>query len=459
MKDLTSGSERKLIFQFALPMLMGNVFQQLYNIVDSIIVGNFIGKEALAAVGASFPIIFTMIALIIGIASGSTIVIAQFFGARDYQTVRRMIDTLLIFLFFASLLVTIIGITFTEQILRIIQLPEEIIPQAKAYLDIYFAGIIVFFGFNGISAILRGLGDSKTPMYFLIISTLLNIGLDLLFVLVFKWGIKGVAIATILSQGIAFISAIIYLNSTHKIIRFRLKNLTFDMGLFKKSFRIGLPTGIQHTFVSLGMMAVLTIVNLFGTNVIAAYSVVLRINSIATLPAMNFAAALATFVGQNLGAGKTHRATKGLKETILMSSLVSVSVSILVIVFGKFLMVLFTPDPEVIRIGKEYLMIVGSFYIIFSIMFSINGALRGAGDTLIPMFITLLSLWFIRVPVAYLLSKSIDETGIWWAFPIGWLAGAVLSYLYYLTGRWKTKVVVEKQKPETGKLFIATTEN
>ncbi len=459
MKDLTNGSERKLIFQFALPMLMGNVFQQLYNIVDSIIVGNFIGKEALAAVGASFPIIFTMIALIIGIASGSTIVIAQFFGARDYQTVRKMIDTLLIFLFFASLLVTIIGITFTEQILRIIQLPEDIIPQAKAYLDIYLAGMIVFFGFNGISAILRGLGDSKTPMYFLIISTLLNIGLDLLFVLVFKWGIKGVAIATILSQGIAFISAIIYLNSTHKIISFRLKNLTFDMGLFKKSFRIGLPTGIQHTFVSLGMMAVLTIVNLFGTNVIAAYSVVLRINSIATLPAMNFAAALATFVGQNLGAGKTHRAIKGLKETILMSSLVSVSVSILVIVFGKFLMVLFTPDPEVIRIGKEYLMIVGSFYIIFSIMFSINGALRGAGDTLIPMFITLLSLWFIRVPVAYLLSKSIDETGIWWAFPIGWLAGAVISYLYYLTGRWKTKVVVEKQKPETGEDFAATTEN
>lgn len=459
MKDLTNGSERKLIFQFALPMLLGNVFQQLYNIVDSIIVGNFIGKEALAAVGASFPIIFTLIALIIGIASGSTIVIAQFFGARDYQTVRKMIDTLLIFLFFASLLITVIGITFTEQVLRIIQLPEEIIPQAKAYLDIYLAGIIVFFGFNGISAILRGLGDSKTPMYFLIISTLLNIGFDLLFVLVFKWGIKGVAYATVLSQGIAFISAIIYLNNTHKIINFNLKNLTFDKDLFKKSFRIGLPTGIQHTFVSLGMMAVLTIVNLFGTNAIAAYSVVLRINSIAILPAMNFAAALATFVGQNLGAGKTYRAIKGLKETIFMSSLVSVSVSILVIVFGEFLMALFTPDPEVIRIGKEYLMIVGSFYIIFSVMFSINGALRGAGDTLIPMFITLLALWFIRVPVAYLLSKSMEETGIWWAFPIGWLAGAILSYLYYLTGRWKKKVVVEKQKPETGKLFTTTAEN
>ncbi len=443
MRDLTNGNERKLIFQFAVPMLLGNVFQQLYNIVDSIIVGNFIGKEALAAVGASFPIIFTMIALIIGIASGATIVIAQFFGARDYQTVRKMIDTLFIFLFFASILVTLIGITFTEQLLRIIQLPEEIIPAAKDYLSIYLGGMIVFFGFNGTSAVLRGLGDSKTPMYFLVISTLLNIGFDLLFVLVFKWGIKGVAIATILSQGIAFISAIIYLNSTHKIIRFSLKNLTFDMGLFKKSFRIGLPTGIQHTFVSLGMMAVMIIVNLFGINVIAAYSVVMRISSIATLPAMNFAAALATFVGQNLGAGKTKRAIIGLKETIFMSSMISVSVSILVIVFGKFLMALFTPDPEVIRIGHEYLTIVGSFYVIFSIMFSIHGALRGAGDTLIPMFITLLSLWFIEVPVAYLLSKSIGETGIWWAFPIGWMAGAVFSYLYYLTGRWKTKVVVE----------------
>ena len=166
MKDLTNGSERKLIFQFALPMLMGNVFQQLYNIVDSIIVGNFIGKEALAAVGASFPIIFTMIALIIGIASGATIIIAQFFGVRNYQTVRKMIDTLFIFLFFASILVTFIGITFTEQLLRIIQLPEEIIPAAKDYLSIYLGGMIVFFGFNGTSAVLRGLGNSKTPILF-----------------------------------------------------------------------------------------------------------------------------------------------------------------------------------------------------------------------------------------------------------------------------------------------------
>ena len=178
MKDLTTGKESRLILNFALPMLLGNVFQQLYNIVDSIIVGNFIGKEALAAVGASFPIIFTLISLIIGIASGSTIVIAQYFGAKDVERVKRAIDTLYIFVFFASIFITIVGITFSEPIFRLLQLPEEILPEAKSYINVYMLGIIASFGFNGTSAILRGLGDSKTPMVFLIISTFFNIGFD-----------------------------------------------------------------------------------------------------------------------------------------------------------------------------------------------------------------------------------------------------------------------------------------
>ncbi|PLX15961.1 MAG: MATE family efflux transporter, partial [Marinilabiliales bacterium] len=187
MKDLTEGKSGSLILKFALPMLFGNIFQQLYNIVDSIIVGNFIGKEALAAVGASFPIIFAFISLIIGIASGSTIVISQYFGAKEIEKVKRTIDTLFIFLFFASIAISIVGIIFSESIFRFLQLPEEIIPQAKTYFNIFIGGVIVSFGFNGTSAILRGLGDSKTPLYFLIVSTFFNIGFDLLFVLVFKW--------------------------------------------------------------------------------------------------------------------------------------------------------------------------------------------------------------------------------------------------------------------------------
>lgn len=442
MKDLTTGKEGSLILKFALPMLLGNVFQQLYNIVDSIIVGNFIGKEALAAVGASFPIIFVFLSLIIGIASGSTIVIAQYFGAKDIEKVKRTIDTLFIFLFFASIVISIVGVIFSEDIFRMLKLPEEIIPQATTYFNIFIGGVIVSFGFNGTSAILRGLGDSKTPLYFLIVSTFINIGLDLLFVLVFKWGIAGVAIASVIAQGGAFLTAIIYLNRNHKIIRFSFTKLVFDKDIFKKSIRIGLPTGIQQTFVAVGMTALISIVNTFGTNVIAAYSVVMRISSLASLPAMNFAAALSSFVGQNIGAKKIERVRPGFISTLKMSSLVSIIVSAFVLLGSGFLMNLFTNDAEVIRIGKEYLMIVGAFYVIFSAMFSISGVMRGAGDTLIPMFISLIALWIVRIPSAWLLSREFGEVGIWWAMPIGWFVGFVLSYIYYLTGNWKKKVIV-----------------
>ncbi|NOQ27429.1 MAG: MATE family efflux transporter [Bacteroidales bacterium] len=442
MNDLTVGKEGSQILKFALPMLLGNVFQQLYNIVDSIIVGNFIGKEALAAVGASFPIIFLFLSLIIGIASGSTIVIAQYFGAKDIEKVKRTINTLFIFLFFASITVSIISIFFSEEIFRLLRLPEEIIPQATTYFNIFMGGVVVSFGFNGTSAILRGLGDSKTPLYFLIISTFINIGLDLLFVLVFKWGIAGVAIATVLAQGGAFFTAVVYLNRTHKIIRFALKGLSFDKVIFKKSVKIGLPTGLQQSFVAAGMMALISIVNDFGTNVIAAYSVAARIDSLAALAGMNFAAALATFTGQNIGAKKIERIKAGLIATLKMSSVISILISAVVLIFGHFIMDLFTNDPEVIRIGREYLTIVGAFYIVFTAMFTIAGVMRGAGDTIIPMFISLIALWVIRIPGAWILSRHLGEIGIWWAIPLGWFVGLVLSFIYYLTGNWKKKTII-----------------
>lgn len=442
MKDLTKGKESSLILKFALPMLFGNVFQQLYNVVDSIIVGNFIGKEALAAVGASFPLIFAFLSLIIGIASGSTIVISQYFGAKEIEKVKRTIDTLFIFLFFASIVISIVGIIFSEDIFKFLKLPEEVIPQAKIYFNIFIGGVIVSFGFNGTSAILRGLGDSKTPLYFLIVSTFANIAFDLLFVLVFKWGIAGVAIASVLAQGGAFLTAVIYLNRKHEIIQFSLTNLIFDKTIFKKSLRIGLPTGIQQTFVAIGMTALIGIVNRFGTNVIAAYSVVMRIGSLATLPAMNFAQALSTFVGQNIGARKMERVNTGLIATLKMSSLVSLGVSAFVLLGATFLMNLFTNDSEVIRIGREYLLIVGGFYVVFSAMFIISGVMRGAGDTLIPMFFSLISLWIIRIPAAWILSDHFGEIGIWWSVPIGWMVGLILSFAYYLTGNWKKKAII-----------------
>jgi len=445
MKDLTTGNAGKLIYKFAMPMLLGSLFQQLYNIVDTIIVGNFLGKEALAAVGASFPIIFTLIALIIGVASGGTIVIAQYFGAKDYKSVKRAIDTLYIFLFFTSVVLSVVGVYFSEDIFKLIRLPEELLPQAKSYLTIYISGMVVFFGFNGTSAILRGLGDSKTPLYFLMISTVFNILLDLLFIVVFEWGIAGAAIATVVSQAGAFITAIFYLNRYHKIIQFTLSEFQFDNKIFRQTLRIGLPTGIQHTFVSLGMMALMAIVNTFGTDVIAAYSVAGRIDNLAVLPAMTFAAALATFAGQNLGAQKPERVRSGLVATLIMSGGTTMIVMLVVILFKGPLIGMFTDDPEVVRIGSEYLVIVSSFYLVFTAMFMFSGVMRGAGDTLIPMFFTLFSLWIIRIPLAWLFSSKFGETGIWWAIPAGWAAGFILSFLYYLTGRWKRKVVIKPQ--------------
>lgn len=447
MQDLTEGKPGRLIFRFATPMLIGNVFQQIYNVTDSIIVGKFLGKEALAAVGASFPLIFLLISFIIGIASGSTVIIAQFFGAKNIEKVRKTIDTLYIFLFFASILIAVLGIIFSAPIFRLIKLPEELIPQATLYMNWYLTGSIFFFGFNGTSAILRGLGDSKTPLYFLIISTIANIFLDLLFIVVFKWGIEGAAIATVIAQAGAFITTVVYLNRTHPIINLSWRKLIWDNEIFRSSVKIGLPTGFQQTFVSLGMIALLRIVNDYGTNVIAAYSVAGRIDGMAGLPAMNFGTALSTYVGQNIGAKKMHRVKQGLLSTLSMSSWTAVITSILIIVFRHELMALFVSDPDVIKIGGEYLLIVSGFYIMFSSMFVIGGVMRGAGDTLIPMFITLFSLWVVRIPLAAVLSKQWGVIGIWWAIPIAWFMGMSLSYLYYRAGVWKKKSIIRSEVP------------
>jgi len=442
MQDLTTGNEGKLIFHFAAPMLLGNVFQQLFSVVDSIVVGNFVGKEALAAVGSSFPVIFIMVSMIIGLVMGTTVVISQYFGAKDFVKVKRAIDTMYIYSAVFGLITTVIGIIIAEPLLRLLSLPEDIMPQAVKYLQIYLSGMVIFFGFNGTSAVLRGLGDSKTPLYFLIVATVSNIILDLLFVAVFKWGVAGAAYATLASNTIAFSLAIWWLNKTHKLIRIAIRGLHFDKEVFQHSIRIGLPTGIQQTLVAIGALALMGIVNKFGTNIIAGFSVASRLDALAVIPAMSFSQALSTFVGQNIGANKPERIRAGLIATLKMSGIVTIVTSLLIIFGGHLLMSMFTKDTEVIGIGDNYLTIVSAFYIMFTLMFIYAGVMRGAGDTLIPMFISLLSLWIIRIPMAWSLSGKIGEEGIWWSIPAGWFVGLALSYFYYKSGRWKKKSVV-----------------
>lgn len=443
MKDFTTGNIPRQIFHFSLPIIIGNFFQQLYNIVDSIVVGNFIGKEALAAVGASFPIIFLLISLVVGVSNGATIIISQYFGAKDLQSVQKAIDTSNIFLFFSSIAISILGITFSEQIFRLIDLPAEAIDDATTYLNIYLSGLFGLFGYYGLGAILRGLGDSKTPLYTQLVAAVINIILDLLFIIVFKLGVAGVAIATIIAQGGTFLGLALYLNRRHKVIKVTIRNIAFDWEIFRQSVRIGLPSGLQQSVVALGMMTIIWIVNGFGTAAIAAYSIASRIDMLAVMPAMNFAQGLSTFVGQNIGAKRIERVHLGFKSTLIMSIILSIIITLGIVLFGDALMGLFIQDETIIQMGKEYLVIVSSFYVCFSVLFTSNGALRGAGDTLIPMFITIVSLWVIRIPLSYILAEYIGVTGIWWGIPAGWIVGMVFSFLYYLKGNWKRKAVIK----------------
>jgi len=445
MRDFTAGSEARLILQFSIPLVLGNIFQNLYNIVDSVIVGNFLGKEALGAVGASFPIIFTLISLVIGVGSGASTVVSQYFGAKDFENVRKTIDTIFIFFLFASILVTATGIISSRSIFVLLQLPEEMLSDAVTYLNIYLSGMFFFFGFAGITSILRGMGDAKTPLWLMIISTFMNIVLDLLFILVFKWGIEGAALATVVAQAIAFFSATWYLNKRHAIINLSFRKYFFDRSIFKDCLRIGIPTGFQQSFVAMGMMVIMGIVNTFGTDAVAAYTAAMRVDSFAKMPALTFSSALSSFTGQNLGAFQEKRARIGLKVTLLFSLAYAVVISLIIIIFGQYIIQIFTPDETVIGIGQDYLLIVSSFYLLLSVMFCLTGFLRGAGATMIPMLTTLLALYFVRIPLAYWLSGILGVNGIWWAEPASWFVGMIALSAYYWTEKWKGKIVVKNK--------------
>ena len=444
MKDFTKGKIPKQIFYFALPIVLSSILQQLYSIVDSIFIGHYVGKEGLAAVGASFPLIFALVSFVIGIGSGSTVIISQYMGAKRMDSVKKAIDTMYIFMFFGGIILTFIGIYVAPFIFKLTDLPAEVMPFAVEYIQIYLMGNVLFFGFAGTNAILRGIGDSKTPLYFTLIATVTNIFLDWLFISEFQMGVRGAALGTILAQGGAFFTSIIYLNRNHELISLHLKRLRFDKKIFNESLRIGLPTGFQQTIVSFGMIALFGIVNQFGTDVVAAYSISLRIESIPLMLSMSFAAAIAPFVGQNIGADLPLRVKQGFRNALFMTNAISVLTSILFLLFPRLIISAFTTDVNVIDIGVEYLKIVAPFYIVFSTMFILTGTLRGAGATLIPMFITLIALWLFRIPVSYFLSETIGRAGIWWGVPIGWTVGMIISYIYYLSGNWKkAKVKIE----------------
>ena len=366
------------------------------------------------SVPSSFFIYYFIISLVIGVGSGTTVVISQLFGAKQYQKVQLAFSSFFIFMLVGGIILSIAGIIFAEPVFRLTNTPEEVIPQAVAYFRIYIGGTFLFVTFNSIISILRGVGESVRPMLFILITTVLNIAFDLLFILVFKWGIEGAARATVVSQGIGMCIALAYVNNTHPLLSIKKQDMLFDWKLFKESLKIGLPTSVQQCAIALGLIALLGIVNSFGTNTLTAYGAAGKIDTIITQAVLTLSGALAAFCGQNIGAGRLDRVKKGVQFTMYTNIALGLLTFAAVYLFGNEMMRIFTKDIDVVAIGKEYLLIIGGFFIVHGALNVYNGALRGAGDTLFQMITSLVCLWLIRIPLAYYLSSWLGRNGIWW---------------------------------------------
>ncbi|NQT57833.1 MAG: MATE family efflux transporter [Bacteroidetes bacterium] len=426
MKNLTSGSETRVIAAFVLPLIAGSIIQQLFQTVDSIIVGRFLGESALASVGVSNPIILMIVSLLIGIGAGADILTARYFGAEDYRGLKKVIDSYLIAVLVAAVLVGIAGFFLAEPILRLIRTPDEIVTDAKAYLRVIFLGMFFLAGYNTFSGILRGTGNSKTPFYFLLVAVFLNVGLDLLFVVVFEMGIAGAAYATVTAQGTAFFACLLYINRYNPLVSFHFRHLELSMKYLRKGIAIGTPEAFQRIITAVGRIVIQAMINPFGTTVIAAYTAGMRIDSFAGLPIMELAHAMTLFTSQNYGAGEIERIKQGKKAALKIGWTCSLVLMIFMWMFGDHMIFLFNTNPEVIRMGHQYIKIASTAYFFASFMYINLGIIKGLGNTFVPMIISLVILWFVRIPAAWVMGKQYGIFGIWISIPISWATGAVV---------------------------------
>ena len=440
--DLTQGKVWKIIPAFVFPLLIGNLLQQMYNIVDSVIVGHFLGKEALAAVSASFFLYYFIISLVIGVGSGITVVISQYYGAKQYDKVQQAFSSILIFTVFIGLFLSVVGVFLSEPLFRLTKTPEDVIPGAVRYFRIYIGGTFIFVTLNSLLSVFRGMGDSKRPMIFILITAALNIILDVLFIIVFNWDIEGVAFATILAQTVGVVVSLVYLNKRHRLLSIKRKDMTFEPALFFRGIKIGLPTSVQQCSLSIGLLTLLGVVNIFGTDTLTAYGAAGKIDALITQVILTLSSAISAFCGQNIGAGTFSRVREGMRFAMLVNALFALTVFSLICFFGREMMMNFTSDESVISIGYDYLIIVGAVFILHGAMNVMNGAMRGAGDTLFAMVTGMVTFWLIRIPLAYFLSERMGYNGIWWAISISITLGFIATFIYYMSGKWKNGVSV-----------------
>jgi len=450
-RDFSKGSIRRHLLNFSIPMLLGNLIQIGYSLINIIWVGHLVGENAVGAVGISFPILLILIGFAMGITLATTILVSQYYGARDYGMVRKVVNNSFSLPLIVGVVLTLACILSRNFLLELIKTPSENFAMASSYLRIMLLSfILTYMGFL-ISSILRGIGDTMTPLIFMATGVGLNAILDPFLIGGFgpfpRLGLNGAAYATLISQTAALSLGFVYLNWKNHLVAFHPREVAFDRHLTLLLFKIGVPSIIQQSLVSIGAMFVTTFVNSFGSTATNAFGAVGRVDMIAIMPALSMSMAVATLTGQNLGAGKPERVKEVFKSGVLMTSSITIFISLIVVFFSKFMLILFGlgNDPKVVEIGTTYLRIVGSSYLFLAVMFISNGVINGAGHTMITMTFTLLSLWLVRVPVSWWLSKtSLGITGVWIAIALSFFVTMTVSLTYYFSGRWKKSAIIKR---------------
>ena len=400
-QDLTQGKPLSGLIQFAVPLLIGNLAQQLYNTVDSIVVGKYVGDTALAAVGASGPILNLLLVLFMGIATGATVMVSQYFGARQGDLLSKTVGNTIILTVLSSAVIMVLGPIITAPLLRILNTPADIFGYSETYLVIIFVGVLGAAAYNILSGVLRGLGDSFWPLVYLMIACGLNIVLDLVFVIVFGWEVMGVAVATVISQLLSGFLCLIRLLRMKDVVVVTKSSLKLHKNLVWELTRLGLPAGLSQAIFSLAAMVVQSLTNSFNTAVIASSIVVMRVDGFAMMPNFTFGTAMTTFTGQNIGARQMDRVHQGTRDGTIMGVVAATVLTALILIFGRPLMGMFTNTAEVINISFHFMCILAVGYIAMSITQTLSGVMRGAGDTMTPMWISIITTVIIRVPIAY----------------------------------------------------------
>jgi len=448
IKNLTQGSPLKLIFMFCLPILIGNLFQQLYNISDILIVGRLIGVHALAAVGATAPIFFVFLLISFGFAGGLTVVTAQRFGANDLKGMRASMTHAFMASGVLSVLMSVILIFFLKPILRLMNVPSEIEHDAYVFMSILSFGLVIMVFYNLFFGFVRALGDSKTPLYFLIFSTILNIALNFVLIYFFKFGVAGSALGTVLSISIAFLLFVFYVYRKFPIIHLQKSDWRFNKKMLKEQLSISIPMSVQFSVLSISMMVIQSACNSFGSDVIAAFTAALRIEQLATQPLLALGITMATFSAQNWGAGKLSRIRQGVRLTAITSLIISVLMSLMVRYVGKNMISIFLNENNdfIINVGKTYLSISTLFYFFLSMIFIFRNTLQGMGKAILPLMASLTEL-FVRSFAAVYLAKKMGYTGIFYASPIAWVGAMLVVTIGYF-------ITIKKIKAKKSKTFF-----